>query len=134
MLSAPSHPTADADAPVVSINPADDGSALALFERDPARHPHPATALLGVLLAGHAVRLPGVHPGALRLAADLSIGTEIVRDSGLIAPVPVTLQGFLEAASRASFNDVHTAVAGRAVGCAGAAVARRLPRRGGVDA
>lgn len=103
-----------------AINPAEPGSAAAMFERYPGRK-HPAEVVLAALLRSRAVDLPDGH--AYRLGADLTLGRVGVGpddEDGYVITHDMPLGAFLRLCAEMPFNDLFhvgcdTALAGHAV-------------------
>jgi len=88
-----------------AVNPADPGSAAAMFEANPARK-HPAEVVLGALLRGRPVDLPdGI---AYRLGDDLSLGRVGIgsEEDGYVLIRDLTLGEFLRLCAQIPFNDL----------------------------
>lgn len=112
-------PTARARA----VNPAEPGSAVALFDLHPGRK-HPAEVVVAALLRGRAVDLPDGH--SYRLGEDLTLGrVGIGPDDGegyvLTYDLPVGV--FLRLCAELSFNDLFV------IGCDSALAQDAVERR-----
>lgn len=105
------------------INPAEPGSALAMFDLHPGRR-HPAEVVVAALLRGRAVDLPDGH--SYRLGSDLALGRvgiapEDGDGSALTHDLPVG--DFLRLCAELSFNDLFL------IGCDSALAQDAVERR-----
>lgn len=115
--------TTGAPAQGVLLNPAEPGSAVAMFALHP-RRPHPGEIVLGALLRGGTVDLPDGR--CYRLGDDLTLGTVGIGPddgSGYVIQRSMGTGAFLRLCSELSFNEVYDLSRGRR--CALAAAARR---------
>lgn len=96
------------------INPAETGSAAAMFDVHPARK-HPGEVVLGALLRARAVDLPDGR--CYRLGEDLSLGTVGIGpddESGFVLTSGMSVGDFLRLSSGLSFNEMYDIARGKA--------------------
>ncbi|HEU0298246.1 MAG TPA: hypothetical protein VFR37_02305 [Longimicrobium sp.] len=124
----PLHRLQCATPPGPTINPADPGSAVEMFDRHPDRR-HPAEVVVGALLRARAVDLGDNH--CYRLGADLSLGRVGIGpgdDTGFVVTHEMTVGEFLRLCSRLSFNEACEIARGRTCDVEARRAAARLAR------
>jgi len=93
--------------PAAAINPADPGSAAAMFHLHPSRK-HPAEIVLGALLRARSVDLPDGH--TYRLGDDLTLGRAGIGPAdgdGYVLTHDLPLGEFLRLSEQLSFNETY---------------------------
>jgi hypothetical protein len=107
------------------INPAEPGSAAAMFDLHPGRK-HPAEVVVAALLRGRAVDLPDGH--SYRLGSGLALGRvgiapEDGDDDGFVLTHDLPVGDFLRLCAELSFNDLFL------IGCDSALAQDAVERR-----
>ncbi|MBB4635886.1 hypothetical protein [Longimicrobium terrae] len=120
-----------------TIDPAEPGSAVRLFDQDPTRE-HPAEIVLGELLRIRAMDLPDGRTYRLREDLMLCILGSKVASGDVLVPSDLTLSEFLRLTEQMSFNDMYLVGHDRALAedaaAQAAASARLAPTNGSAAA